>query len=221
MRKSSRWPCGTQWRRPGADCSLEKPATRRLREAASPSRIRTFWNPPFFLAPLAAPCPRAAGVGRPARRTARLCFAHALCPRVSRHPSALGFEPKKEEVKKMIADIDKDGNGTIDFEEFLGMMTTKMGERDSREEILKAFRLFDDDETARPAATARRESGSDASCGTAGEDLVQEPEARGQRAWGEHDGRGAAGDDRRGGPRRGRGGQRGRMCVCVCKLAGN
>lgn len=32
---------------------------------------------------------------------------------------ALGFEPKKEEIKKMIADIDKDGNGTIDFEEFL------------------------------------------------------------------------------------------------------
>ena len=32
---------------------------------------------------------------------------------------ALGFEPKKEEVRKMIADIDKDGSGTIDFEEFL------------------------------------------------------------------------------------------------------
>ena len=32
---------------------------------------------------------------------------------------ALGFEPKKEEIKKMIADIDKDGTGTIDFEEFL------------------------------------------------------------------------------------------------------
>jgi centrin-1 len=27
------------------------------------------------------------------------------------------------------------------------MMTAKMGERDSREEIMKAFRLFDDDET--------------------------------------------------------------------------
>ena len=26
---------------------------------------------------------------------------------------ALGFEPKKEEIKKMIADIDKDGSGTI------------------------------------------------------------------------------------------------------------
>lgn len=62
---------------------------------------------------------------------------------------ALGFEPKKEEIKKMIADIDKDGSGTIDFEEFLAMMTAKMGERDSKEEILKAFKLFDDDETGK------------------------------------------------------------------------
>lgn len=36
---------------------------------------------------------------------------------------ALGFEPKKEEIKKMISDIDKDGSGTIDFAEFLEMMT--------------------------------------------------------------------------------------------------
>jgi len=39
---------------------------------------------------------------------------------------ALGFEPKKEEIKKMISDIDKDGSGTIDFNEFLEMMTSKM-----------------------------------------------------------------------------------------------
>ena len=39
---------------------------------------------------------------------------------------ALGFEPKKEEIKKMISDIDKDGSGTIDFTEFLEMMTSKM-----------------------------------------------------------------------------------------------
>merc|ERR1711962_220620 len=60
---------------------------------------------------------------------------------------ALGFEPKKEEIKKMISDVDKDGSGTIDFNDFLLMMTQKMSEKDSREEILKAFRLFDDDET--------------------------------------------------------------------------
>eukprot|EP00465_Bigelowiella_longifila_P012073 CAMPEP_0185261852 /NCGR_PEP_ID=MMETSP1359-20130426/10165_1 /TAXON_ID=552665 /ORGANISM="Bigelowiella longifila, Strain CCMP242" /LENGTH=167 /DNA_ID=CAMNT_0027848623 /DNA_START=52 /DNA_END=555 /DNA_ORIENTATION=+ len=60
---------------------------------------------------------------------------------------ALGFEPKKEEIAKMIQDIDKDNSGEIDFPEFLEMMTAKMGERDSKTEILKAFRLFDDDET--------------------------------------------------------------------------
>ena len=44
-------------------------------------------------------------------------------------PGALGFEPKKEEIKKMISDIDKDGSGTIDFSEFLEMMTAKMSEK--------------------------------------------------------------------------------------------
>lgn len=62
---------------------------------------------------------------------------------------ALGFEPKKEEIRKMIADIDKCGDGQINFEEFLATMTVKMGQRDSREEMIKAFRLFDDDETGR------------------------------------------------------------------------
>lgn len=39
---------------------------------------------------------------------------------------ALGFEPKKEEIKKMIQEIDKNGSGTIDFNEFLELMTVKM-----------------------------------------------------------------------------------------------
>lgn len=62
---------------------------------------------------------------------------------------ALGFEPKKEEIKKMVAEIDKDGTGTLSFEEFLNLMTTKMAEKDTKEEIMKAFRLFDDDETGK------------------------------------------------------------------------
>merc|ERR1712022_30554 len=53
---------------------------------------------------------------------------------------ALGFEPKKEEIQKMISDVDDDGSGTIEYEEILKMMTHK---------ILKAFRLFDDDETGK------------------------------------------------------------------------
>ena len=62
---------------------------------------------------------------------------------------ALGFEPKREEIKKLITEVDKDGSGVIDFPEFLDMMTAKMAERDPREEMLKAFRLFDDDETGK------------------------------------------------------------------------
>ncbi|XP_061582201.1 uncharacterized protein cetn2 [Cololabis saira] len=62
---------------------------------------------------------------------------------------ALGFEPKKEEIKKMISEVDKDGTGKISFVDFLTIMTQKMAEKDSKEEILKAFRLFDDDETGR------------------------------------------------------------------------
>merc|ERR1712132_7813 len=62
---------------------------------------------------------------------------------------ALGLDAKKDEIQKMINDIDKDGSGTIDFNEFLNMMTARMGDRDSREEIIKVFRLFDDDETGK------------------------------------------------------------------------
>merc|ERR1711916_123598 len=59
---------------------------------------------------------------------------------------ALGFEVKNEELKKMVTDIDNDGNGTIEFAEFLMMMTAKMGEKDTREDIEKVFKLFDDEE---------------------------------------------------------------------------
>eukprot|EP00768_Dysnectes_brevis_P006467 gnl/Dysnectes_brevis/510_a566_4584.p1 GENE.gnl/Dysnectes_brevis/510_a566_4584~~gnl/Dysnectes_brevis/510_a566_4584.p1 ORF type:complete len:175 (+),score=40.98 gnl/Dysnectes_brevis/510_a566_4584:28-525(+) len=62
---------------------------------------------------------------------------------------ALGFEPKREELKKMIAEVDMEGKGSIDFNAFLRLMTAKMAERDSREEILKAFRLFDEDDTGK------------------------------------------------------------------------
>ena len=39
---------------------------------------------------------------------------------------ALGFEPKKDDIKKMISDFVKEGSSTIDFGEFLGIMTIKM-----------------------------------------------------------------------------------------------
>jgi centrin-1 len=66
---------------------------------------------------------------------------------------ALGFEPAKEEIKRLISELnnnsanrdrekDKEGSVTIDFNDFLDIMTTKMSEKDSSEELEKAFILF-------------------------------------------------------------------------------
>ncbi|ONH96511.1 hypothetical protein PRUPE_7G133900 [Prunus persica] len=58
---------------------------------------------------------------------------------------ALGFEMTEEQITQMIADVDKDGSGAIDFDEFVHMMTAKIGERDTKEELMKAFHLIDQD----------------------------------------------------------------------------
>merc|ERR1711937_329328 len=60
---------------------------------------------------------------------------------------ALGCEPKAGEIEKMIADVDDDGSGEIGFPEFLAMMTHKILNKDPKDDMLKAFRLFDDDQT--------------------------------------------------------------------------
>ena len=55
---------------------------------------------------------------------------------------ALGFEPKKEEIQKMISDVDANGSGTSEYEEFLKMMTHKILNNDLADEILTAFRFL-------------------------------------------------------------------------------
>ena len=62
---------------------------------------------------------------------------------------SLGFEAKNQTIYQMIGDIDNDGSGSIDFEEFLDMMTAKMSDKDSREDIMKVFNLFDDDQSGK------------------------------------------------------------------------
>ena len=43
----------------------------------------------------------------------------------------------------MIREVDIDGNGEIDFDEFLTMMAKKLKETDLEEDIREAFRVFD------------------------------------------------------------------------------
>lgn len=58
---------------------------------------------------------------------------------------SLGQNPTEAELQDMINEVDADGNGTIDFPEFLTMMARKMRDTDSEEEIREAFKVFDRD----------------------------------------------------------------------------
>mmetsp|Transcript_10575 Transcript_10575/g.1596 ORF Transcript_10575/g.1596 Transcript_10575/m.1596 type:complete len:117 (+) Transcript_10575:190-540(+) len=60
---------------------------------------------------------------------------------------SLGFEAKNATIYQMISDLDADGSGAIDFDEFLDMMTARLSDKDTAEDINKVFRLFDDDKT--------------------------------------------------------------------------
>ena len=45
----------------------------------------------------------------------------------------------------MIANVDNDDDGTIDFEEFLGLMVRKIRETDTEAKLRKCFKVFDRD----------------------------------------------------------------------------
>merc|ERR1712088_661971 len=57
--------------------------------------------------------------------------------------NSLGQKPTPQELENMIKEVDIDGNGEIDFDEFLAMMAKKLKETDLEEDIREAFRVFD------------------------------------------------------------------------------
>lgn len=66
-----------------------------------------------------------------------------------RHQSTLNkkkqFLPQnifsETELRDMVNEVDQDGNGTIEFNEFLQMMSKKMKGADGEDELKEAFRL--------------------------------------------------------------------------------
>ena len=58
---------------------------------------------------------------------------------------SLGQNPTEAELQDMINEVDVDGNGTIDFPEFLSLMARKMKDTDTEEELIEAFKVFDRD----------------------------------------------------------------------------
>ncbi len=65
--------------------------------------------------------------------------------------NSLGIEAKAQAVYQMIAELDKDGSGLIEFDEFFKMMTTRPTSNESREEVHKVFVTFDNQKTGKIA----------------------------------------------------------------------
>uniref|UniRef100_A0ABD2WDX8 EF-hand domain-containing protein n=1 Tax=Trichogramma kaykai TaxID=54128 RepID=A0ABD2WDX8_9HYME len=56
---------------------------------------------------------------------------------------SLGQRPSENELRDMVNEVDQDGNGTIEFNEFLQMMSKKMKGAEGEDELREAFRVFD------------------------------------------------------------------------------
>jgi centrin-1 len=55
---------------------------------------------------------------------------------------AMGIDAKANTLVAMMAEIDKDKSGFIDFDEFFEVITFQMGDSDSREDLWKVYQLF-------------------------------------------------------------------------------
>ncbi len=59
----------------------------------------------------------------------------------------LGIDNKNHTLATMMKDLDKDDSGTVSFDEFIEMMTAKMSDKDTKEDLYKVFRLFIGDDS--------------------------------------------------------------------------
>ena len=60
--------------------------------------------------------------------------------------NSLGQHPNEAELRELIQEYDNDGNGTLDFPEFLELMAKKLKQIDTEEELVEAFKIFDRDQ---------------------------------------------------------------------------
>ena len=58
----------------------------------------------------------------------------------------LGQNPTDAELEEMVKEVDIDGNGEIDFDEFCGLMVKKLKESEPEEELVEVFQSFDKDQ---------------------------------------------------------------------------
>merc|ERR1712154_427593 len=69
----------------------------------------------------------------------------------------LGQNPTEVEIDELIKEIDADGDGMIDFDEFLAMLTRKANSNQIEDDIEKAFKVFDKGNRGKIGANELRE----------------------------------------------------------------
>lgn len=57
----------------------------------------------------------------------------------------LGYNPKRNIIYQMVSDLDQDESGGIEFREFVNMMVSKPGDKDTDEDFLDVFKSYDVD----------------------------------------------------------------------------
>ena len=58
---------------------------------------------------------------------------------------SMGQNPTEDEVLNLVIEYDVNGDGTIDFDEFLEMMRKQAEQQDNSAELKEAFKIFDRD----------------------------------------------------------------------------
>uniref|UniRef100_A0A0E0MJA8 EF-hand domain-containing protein n=1 Tax=Oryza punctata TaxID=4537 RepID=A0A0E0MJA8_ORYPU len=59
---------------------------------------------------------------------------------------SLGQSPTEAELKVMVEELDADGSGSIDFDEFLSLLARKLRDTGAEDGLREAFRVFDKDQ---------------------------------------------------------------------------
>ena len=83
----------------------------------------------------------------------------------------LGFAGQSKLVSQIMARLDEDKSGSLDFGEFMKLATAKISEKDSKADIMKVFNAFDSNKAVRFGLTAGKvydhrlqESGQGSGC---------------------------------------------------------
>lgn len=71
----------------------------------------------------------------------------SINPELKAALNSLGGESKSQPIFHMINDIVEEGTDSLDFEQFLDLMTARVSNKDSREDMKKVFMLFDEEKS--------------------------------------------------------------------------